>query len=99
TKSGQGVFFSFFDLNNPFSFVNPTDDNSVVTGICLYDYNKNDLMNGKFIYPVSARGKTFADYDREIVEAGKDPEKVKAYQDAMDAYLERLPQMDLSVQE
>jgi hypothetical protein len=87
TKSGQGVFFSFFNLNNPYSFI-PMDDNSVVTGICLYDSDKNDLTNGKFIYPVSARGKTFDDYRKEIVAAGKNPEKAKAYQEAMDAYFE-----------
>jgi hypothetical protein len=88
-NSGQGFFFSFFDLSNPLSFV-PMDDNSLVTGICLYDSSKNDLMSGKFIYPVSVRGKTFADYDRKIIEAEKDPEKVKAYKESMKAYLESI---------
>jgi hypothetical protein len=90
TESGQGIFFSFFDLDNPFSFVNGEDESIVVTGICLYDYDKNDLMNGKFIYPVSARGKTFGDFDREVIESSQDPEKVKAYEKSKAAYFEHL---------
>jgi hypothetical protein len=98
TKSGQGVFFSFFDLSDPFGFV-PMDDESVVTGICLYDSNKNDLMNGKFIYPVSVRGKTVKDFCIEMMEAERDPEKVKAYKKSREAFFERLMKADPSIQE
>jgi hypothetical protein len=99
TKSGQGVFFSFFDLNNPYSFTSTDDDSIVVTGVCLFDDNKDDLINGKFIYPVSVRGKTYSDFYNEVRAARKDPEKVKAYEKSEEVFFERLMQRLSSAQE